>query len=131
MTDKDYAEILKGLAVPVHAEPAMDRAIELLEQGSCEDWYDIPSEEMTLEQARQAVKDLRKNLAECLKQEPFMNKPCVAHQVCHEDKVKVLDKIRTEIAEEAKCTMNDNRAGGLYRALQIIDKYKAEGEEEK
>ena len=24
------------------------------------DWYDIPSEEMTLEQARQAVKDLRK-----------------------------------------------------------------------
>lgn len=32
MTDKDYAEILKGLAVPIHAEPAMDRAIDLLEQ---------------------------------------------------------------------------------------------------
>ena len=32
MTDKDYAEILKGLAVPIHAEPAMDRAIDLLGQ---------------------------------------------------------------------------------------------------
>ena len=41
----------------------------------------------------------------------------------------VLDKIRAEIAEEAKCTMNNNRAGGLYKALQIIDKYKAEGNE--
>ena len=35
-----------------------------------EDWYDVPSEEMTLEQARQAVKDLRKELAEYLEQEP-------------------------------------------------------------
>ena len=32
MKDKEYAEILKGLIVPIHAEPAMDRAIELLEQ---------------------------------------------------------------------------------------------------
>ena len=32
MSDKEYAEILKGLLVPIHAEPAMDRAIELLEQ---------------------------------------------------------------------------------------------------
>lgn len=37
MTDKDYAEILKGLAVPIHAESAMDRAIDLLEQEPCED----------------------------------------------------------------------------------------------
>ena len=29
-----------------------------------EDWCDVPSDEMTLEQARQAVKDLRKKLAE-------------------------------------------------------------------
>lgn len=35
----------------------------------CEDWYDVPSDEMTLEQARQAVKDLRKKLAERLEQE--------------------------------------------------------------
>ena len=34
-----------------------------------EDWYDVPSDEMTIEQARQAVKDLRKKLAECLEQE--------------------------------------------------------------
>lgn len=34
------------------------------------DWHDIPSDEMTIEQARQAVKDLRKKLAEYLEQEP-------------------------------------------------------------
>lgn len=36
MNDKEYAEILKGLLVPIHAEPAMDRAIELLEQEPCD-----------------------------------------------------------------------------------------------
>ena len=41
-----------------------------LEQESCEDWCDVPSNEMTLEQARQAVKDLRKKLAEYLEQQP-------------------------------------------------------------
>ena len=30
------------------------------------DWHDIPADEMTLEQARQAVKDLRKKLAEVI-----------------------------------------------------------------
>lgn len=44
-------------------------------------------------------------------------------------KVDPLDKIRSEIAEEEKCTIDVNRAGGLYKALQIIDKYKAESEE--
>lgn len=34
------------------------------------DWHDVPSDEMTLEQARQAVKNLRKKLAEHLEQEP-------------------------------------------------------------
>ena len=39
----------------------------------CDDWYDVPSDEMTLEQARQAVKDLRKKLAEYLDQDPCEN----------------------------------------------------------
>lgn len=34
---------------------------------------------------------------EALEQEPFMNKPCVAHQVCHEDKVERSDNGKTEI----------------------------------
>lgn len=48
---------------------ALDMAIEALQQYTCEDWYDVPSDEMTLEQARQAVKDLRKKLAEYLEQQ--------------------------------------------------------------
>ena len=42
----------------------------------------------------------------------------------------VLDKIKSEIVKEAKGTMNDSRAGGLYKALLIIKKYTAEGSEE-
>lgn len=49
---------------------ALDMAIKALEQQSCEDWYDVPSDEMTLEQARQAVNDLRKKVAEYLEKEP-------------------------------------------------------------
>lgn len=45
-------------------------ALRALEQEPCEDWYDVPSDEMTLGQARQAVKDLRKMWAEHLWQEP-------------------------------------------------------------
>ena len=40
----------------------------------------------------------------------------------------MLDKIRDEIIERAKCTMNDTRAEGLYIALDIVNKYKAEKE---
>lgn len=43
---------------------------EALEQEPCEDWYDVPSDEMTLGQARRAVKDLRKKLSEQIEQEP-------------------------------------------------------------
>ena len=43
---------------------------EGIDWGQSEDWHDVPSDEMTLEQARQAVKDLRKKLAEYLWQEP-------------------------------------------------------------
>lgn len=37
-----------------------------------------------------------------------------------------LDKIRAEIADNAKRCMNDTRAEGMYMALKIIDKYRKE-----
>ena len=49
---------------------ALDMAIKALEQEPCEDWYDVPSNEMILERARQASKDLRKRFREDLEQEP-------------------------------------------------------------
>lgn len=55
----------KGLA-----DETINTCIKALEQEPCEDWYDVPSDEMTLEQARQAVKDLRKKLAEYLEKNP-------------------------------------------------------------
>ena len=39
----------------------------------------------------------------------------------------VLDKIRTEI--DSHCSDNRDRNDGLYIAMKIIDKYKAEGSE--
>lgn len=59
-----------------------EEAIKVLEQEPCEDWYDVPSNEMTLEQARQAVKDLRKKLAEYLEQQPCED--CISRQAVHD-----------------------------------------------
>lgn len=84
------------------------------------------------------LKELEKRIKTLEDQVPFMNKPCVANQVCHEDKVKVLDKIKTEI-EEYKSTIDyaisedELKIEGLKEAytdcLEIIDKYKAETEQ--
>lgn len=61
----------------------------------------------------QAIKDLDK-----------MNGIALDLAAENDELIEKLDAIRAEIAEEAKCTMNDNRAGGLYKALQIIDNYR-------
>ena len=74
-------------------------AIKALEQKPCEDWYDVPSNEMTLEQARQAVKDLRKKLAEYLEQQPCED--CISRQAV----LKVLknNRYRFNISQEGNC----------------------------
>ena len=61
-----------------------------------------------------------------LEQEPFINKPCVSEKVCEHDKQMVLDKIRAEI--DSHCSDNRDRNDGLYIAMKIIEKYKAESE---
>lgn len=61
--------------------------------------------------------------------EPFINKPCVSEQACHEDKVKVLSKIRAEIETEKNAGCHTQYAGGLDFALSIIDKYMEESED--
>lgn len=42
----------------------------------------------------------------------------------------ILDKVRAEIVDLGQRTMNDNRASGIWACRDIIDKYKAESEEE-
>ena len=44
--------------------------IKALEQEPSEDWMDVPFDEMTIEQARQAVKDLRKKLLDTINKAP-------------------------------------------------------------
>lgn len=78
-------------------------------------------------------------------QEPFINKPCVSEQSCHEDKTQVLRKIMEEIANENKrqnaigsdCWENDSHearthfsaARAYAHCICIIDKYMKDGEE--
>lgn len=67
--------------------------------------------------------------------ESFINKPCVSEQTCHEDKMKVLEKIRAELErrggndEKAFCkSLNESYKLGLREAIEIIDKYMKESE---
>lgn len=46
----------------------------------------------------------------------------------HKEINEVLDKIRAEI--DSHCSDNRDRNDGLYIAMKIIDKYKAESEDE-
>ena len=71
--------------------------LKALEQEPCEDWYDVPSNEMTLEQARQAVKDLREKLAEYLEQEPCDMKQRVEKEYLYESLCEDLKKANAEI----------------------------------
>lgn len=71
--------------------------------------------------------------------EPFINKPCVSEQACHEDKMKVLEKIKAEIrALSPKPTAYDVIDGNhikeavwetLVEVLQVINKYMVESED--
>lgn len=77
-------------------------------------------------------------------EEPFINKPCVSEGVCHEDKMKVLEKIKAEIeyikkvkkdllvtcGDEYTKTMMKSEILGIETVLLVVDKYIAESEDE-
>jgi hypothetical protein len=147
-----FTEMMKGfwgnqdLKVPEFEVPC--------KQEPCEDWYDVPSDEMTLGQARQAVKDLRKRLAECLWKEPRKDEVILTKEEYGElvssefdngyakgytealEQNDVLDKIRAEIEQLTITEGGDDyvrKMAELFslkmKVLHIIDKYKAESEE--
>ena len=73
-----------------------------------------------------------------LKQQPFINKPCISEGVCREDKIQVLDKIRAEIKEwywqaDKQALAKDPCVVDAMIDLFIrtIDKYKTESENER
>jgi hypothetical protein len=74
-------------------------------------------------------------IPQAIKQQPFINKPCISEGVCREDKIKVLDKIRAEImdtgAYEQEVNGKTEFLKGINYCLNIIDKYKVESEDEK
>ncbi len=111
-------------AASLYENPIPKARQEAIEQKPCDEWYDVPSDEMTLEQARQAVRDLRKKLAKYLMQEPCL--PPVNPQ---EPKMDVLDKIRAEILKISSYEgfelggFKDGYRVAMVNVLDIIDKY--------
>lgn len=79
-------------------------------------------------------KQLTEALDETLKQEPFINKPCVSEKACEHDKNVVIDKIRAEIEQLPTIECTETRR--IYidaddfkeNVLAILDKYKGESE---
>lgn len=67
-----------------------------------------------------------------LKQEPFINKPCISEGVCEHDKMQALDNVRAEIEQiEINGHIKDVECfrAGINTALNVINKYKAKSEE--
>jgi len=75
-TREEAAKKLKDILVEATETDECD--FYTREKEPCKDWHDVPSDEMTLEQARQAVKDLRKKLREYLDQKPCDD--CISRQ---------------------------------------------------
>lgn len=94
-------------------------------QEPCEDWCDVPSDEMTLEQAWQAVKDLRKKLAGYLEQEScddIVNRKL-------EELFERVENIEKQIKEDKEEQLRKLKAEVDYASLFLI-KYKVRSEEE-
>lgn len=79
-----------------------------------EHWKRLLSEKICDQYEGKKTIDALQNAIKALEQEPFGD--------------AVLDKIRAEI--DSHCSDNRDRNDGLYIAMKIIDRYKAEGSEE-
>lgn len=117
MTREEAIKRLKGKIVTMkdgaiccdygNDKEVFDMAIKALEQEPCEDWCDVPSGEMTLEQARQAVKDLRKKLAEHLEKEPCKD------AISREAVLEAVSKI-------GLCKCNTNEIEAVDECLRVV-----------
>ena len=112
---------------------ALKTAIKMLEQQPCEDCI---SRERAVYVASgycapQNIADELRKLPSVTPQ-PFINKPCISEGVCHEDKISVLDKIKAEIKALSNANPSYWHSGDMVEredVLEIIDKYKAESED--
>lgn len=150
MTREEAIKQLKGMVVGAewlseYMVKALDMAIKALEQEpsgdlisrqAVQDYIAKYLSQYLYDDVREAVEVIDEYIGELPSvnpQEPFMNKPCVSNQVCHEDKVKVLDKIRAEIEAQVLESLSDGgddwfTAEKVNECLDIIDKYRGEQE---
>ena len=141
-TDEFADEMIKALTQELCEDSISRKAVRdtIFEECSCPKLDIDFAKTLLLQRAIEALPSVTP-------QEPFINKPCVSEKVCEHDKQMVLDKIRAEIETEyGQCDIceyfenydyeeNDiseyRPIGNIADILQIIDKYKAESENEK
>lgn len=75
--------------------------------------------------SKEEIEECLKMAIKALRQEPFINKPCVSSEVCEHDKQKVLDKIYADIQKLRGCSCSCSD-GIIDDVEDILDKYKAE-----
>lgn len=78
-------------------------------------------------QPYQYINEVLDMAIKALEQEPFINKDCVSKSACHEDKIRVLDKITTEM-EQLTVAVDTNRNQYVSKndVINIINKYMTE-----
>ena len=109
MTNEEAIDIIKCLAWHTRPdEEDIQQAIKALEQEPCDDWYDVPSDDMTLEQAKQAVKDLREKLAEYLEQNPY------EEAVSRKKVLETIEDCNSDGLKGIFCSYNDGKRFEKY-----------------
>ena len=119
---------------------AFDMAIKALEQEPCDDCI---SRHAVLETIDNRIEQIKKDANEINKyyshlsfaegvHDGYCRLKCdlrILPSVTPQPKTDVLDKIRAEIVDLGQCTMNDNRASGIWACRDILDKYRAGSKE--
>ena len=95
------------------SEEQINTIEQAFKQEPCADWYDVPSDEMTLEQARQAVKDLRKKLVEYLDQEPC---DAINRQAVN----TLIDELERAINDERCCISRGRSTATIMRDIRHL-----------
>lgn len=127
---------------------ALKAAIQALEQQPCEDcvkrepiqkaikdmlrWINSGNrgnaDYFIVDQIEEIIAELNIDNLPSVTPEPFINKPCISEGVCREDKIKVLDKIRSELIQSIQNGTLKIESGN-EELFHIIDKYKKEIED--
>ena len=144
MTKKDAILCLKGMknyardtfTEQTDWQESLDMAIEALEADTVSRHAVLETIDNRIEQIKKDANEINKYYSHLSFAEGVHDGYCrlkcdlrILPSVTPQPKTDVLDKIRAEIVDLGQCTMNDNRASGIWACRDILDKYRAGSKE--